>query len=173
MRNMDAESGTSASLAGGSMLRLYLPRQTPDPLQFLNSFNPGAAMPPSNSEMLALETVRRLEQTRIAAIRSNDAETMALILDNKFIYISSRGKIYDKQAYLTAVRSHGLTYSTDLDLTETDYRVDGDLVILVGLMRGHARLEREQDVYNDKNMRVWRERGREWKLLAWQSTATW
>jgi hypothetical protein len=63
-----------------------------------------------------------------------------------------------------------LTYSPDLELTETDFRVDGDVVIIVGLMLGHARIEREQDVYHHRNMRVWRERQGEWKLLAWQSS---
>ena len=54
--------------------------------------------------------------------------------------------------------------------TETDFRVDGDVVIIVGLMLGHARIEREQHVYHHRNMRVWRERQGEWKLLAWQSS---
>ena len=95
---------------------------------------------------------------------------MADILDDKFIYINNEGAIFDKASYLTAVRTHCLTYSPDLDLTETDHRVDGDLVIIVGLMLGHARHEREQHVYHHRNMRVWRARGRDWKLLAWQSS---
>jgi hypothetical protein len=37
-------------------------------------------------------------------------------------------------------------------------------------MLGHARIEREQDVYHHRNMRVWRKRQGEWKLLAWQSS---
>jgi hypothetical protein len=123
-----------------------------------------------NPDQTALESVRHLEHVRLQAIRTNDADAMALILDDKFIYISNRGKIFDKQSYLTAVRSHDLTYSPDLDLTETDCRVDGDLVILVGLMRGHARIGLEQDVFLHRNMRVWRERGHKWRLLAWQSS---
>jgi hypothetical protein len=125
----------------------------------------------SNPEMIALEAVRQLEQERIEAIRTNDADAMQRILDDKFLHINSEGKLYDKKAYVQSVRSHELAYSPDLELTETDYRVDGSIVILVGLMRGHARFDREQHVYHHKNMRVWRERGREWRLLAWQSTA--
>ncbi len=123
-----------------------------------------------NLDQTALDSVRHLEQVRLQAIRANDADAMALILDDKFIYISNRGKIFDKQSYITAVRSHELTYSIDLDLTETDYRVDGDLVILVGMMRGHARIGLEQDVFLHRNMRVWRERSHKWRLLAWQSS---
>lgn len=125
------------------------------------------------SDEATLQAVRELERLRIVAIRSNDANAMAGILDEKFIYINSSGKIYDRDSYTTAVRTHKLTYSSDLQLTETDHRVDGDLVILVGMMLGHARLDGEQQVYHLRNMRVWRARGVEWKLLAWQSSVCW
>lgn len=130
-------------------------------------------MSATNIEDVALLAVRELEKTRIEAIRCNDADAMTSLLDEKFIYINGSGKIYDRSSYITAVRSHELTYSSDLELTETDHRVDGDLVILVGMMLGHARLDGEQQVYHLRNMRVWRARGAEWKLLAWQSSVFW
>ncbi len=130
-------------------------------------------MPSNNADEAALQTVRELEKVRIAAIRDNDADTMGRVLDEKFIYINDSGKIYDRDSYITAVRSHELTYSSDLQLTETDHRVDGDLIILVGMMLGHARLDGEQQVYHVRNMRVWRARAAEWKLLAWQSSVLW
>lgn len=124
-------------------------------------------------ERNSLEAVRALERVRIEAIRKNDADAMNGIIDEKFIYINGSGKIYDRDLYVKAVRTHQLTYSSDLELTETDHRVDGDLVILVGMMLGHARLDGEQQVYHLRNMRVWRARGAEWKLLAWQSSMLW
>src|SRR3546814_4300199 len=96
---------------------------------------------------------------------------MAQVLDDKFLYINSAGEIYDKGKYLLAVRSHKLTYSIDVDLTETDHRIDGDVVILAGKMLGHARLDGEAQVYHLRSMRVWRRRNTGWKLLAWQSSA--
>jgi hypothetical protein len=131
------------------------------------------SMPNNTADEAALQTVRELEKVRIAAIRENDADTMATILDEKFIYINDSGKIYDRDSYITAVRTHELTYSSDLELTETDDRVDGDLIILVGMMLGHARLDGEQQVYHVRNMRLWRLRGAEWKLMAWQSSVLW
>src|SRR3546814_9741128 len=95
---------------------------------------------------------------------------MAQVLDDKFLYINSAGEIYDKGKYLLAVRSHKLTYSIDVDLTETDHRIDGDVVILAGKMLGHARLDGEAQVYHLRSMRVWRRRNTGWKLLAWQSS---
>jgi hypothetical protein len=127
-------------------------------------------MSENDRERVALDAVRRLEQVRRTAIRENDADAMDRILDEKFLYINSDGTLYDKRSYTTAVRSHELTYSGDFDLTETHHRVDGDVVILVGMMLGHARLAGDQQVYHLRNMRVWRARGSEWKLLAWQSS---
>lgn len=127
----------------------------------------------TNVELLALEAVRSLERVRIEAIRTNDADAMVGIIDDKFVYINGSGKIYDGDSYVKAVRTHELTYSSDLDLTETDHRVDGDLVILIGMMLGHAHLDGEQQVYHLRNMRMWRARGAGWKLLAWQSSVLW
>jgi len=127
-------------------------------------------MSENDGERIALDAVRQLEQVRRAAIRDNDADAMDRILDEKFIYINSDGTLYDKHSYTQAVRSHELTYSNDFDLTETDHRVDGDVIILVGMMLGHARLAGDQQVYHLRNMRVWRARGPDWRLLAWQSS---
>jgi hypothetical protein len=118
-----------------------------------------------------LETLRALERSRIEAIRQNDVSIMSRLLDDKFLYINSSGTIYDKQMYLRAVSSHQLTYSGDVDLTETDYRIDGDVVIIAGEMLGHARLDGEAQVYHLRSMRVWRRRDGVWRLLAWQSSA--
>lgn len=127
----------------------------------------------AGGEAAALDAVRRLEKDRIEAIRANDAATIATILDDAFIHINSSGKIYDKPTYVRAVETHQLTYSGDVDLTETDHRVDDDLVIMAGLMLGHARLDGEAQVYHLRSMRVWRRRGARWRLLAWQSSALW
>jgi ketosteroid isomerase-like protein len=126
-----------------------------------------------DADVIALNAVRALERTRIEAIRRNDADAMNRIIDEKFIYINGNGTIYDRTSYADAVRTNALTYSSDIDLTETDHRVDGDVVVLVGMMLGHAHLDGEQQVYRLRNMRVWRERGAEWKLLAWQSSMIW
>ena len=69
-----------------------------------------------------LQAVRKLERLRIVAIRSNDANAMAGILDERFIYINGSSKIYDRDSYSTAVRTHKLTYFSDLQLIETDHR---------------------------------------------------
>jgi hypothetical protein len=131
------------------------------------------AVAATESDAKVLETLRAIERRRIEAIRHNDVATMATVIDDEFLYINSSGTIYDKDKYMRAVSSHQLTYSGDVDLTETDHRIDGDVVIIAGEMLGHARLDGEQQVYHLRSMRVWRRRGTEWRLLAWQSSAIW
>jgi hypothetical protein len=130
-------------------------------------------MSADQEDRIALESVRQLERERIEAIRTNNVASIASILDDRFLHINSSGKIYNKQSYMLAVRSHQLTYSDDVELTESDHRVDDDLVIMAGKMLGHARLDGEQQVYHLRSMRVWRRRASGWKLLAWQSSALW
>lgn len=120
------------------------------------------------SELLA--PVRALERRRIEAIRQNDVREMSIILDDKFIYIDADGNVYDKEKYLRFVECHQLTYAMDVELTETDHRIDDDLIIIAGQMLGHARLDGESQVFHLRNMRLWRRRGPTWKLLAWQSS---
>jgi hypothetical protein len=132
-----------------------------------------AAPHSASDDSLSLEAVRELERRRIEAIRTNDADTMASILDPAFLYINSSGTIYDRDAYVQMVRSRQLSYADDVELTETDHRVDGDIVLMAGKMLGHARLDGDQQVFHLRSLRVWRHRETGWKLLAWQSSALW
>ena len=61
------------------------------------------------TDQAALDAVRQLEKSRIAAIRGNDADVMDQILDEKFLYINHDGTLYDKHSYTNAVRTHELT----------------------------------------------------------------
>lgn len=118
-----------------------------------------------------IDAVRALERRRVAATRSNDADALAPLLHDELIYINSVGKIYDKQEYLGEIRTHCLTYNQDFDVRETEARVLDDLIILAGIMTGHSRLDGEQQVFNYRSIGIWRKESREWRLLAWQSSA--
>lgn len=120
-----------------------------------------------------LDEVRAVEARRVAAIRANDSETIRCLLDDLFLYINSRGELYDKDSYVAAIASHEITYSDDIDMSETEHRLDEDLVVMAGVLVGHARLDREPEVYHARTMRVWRRRPSGWRLLAWQSSALW
>ena len=128
-------------------------------------------MPAAIAETDCLDRVRVLERLRIEATRINDVAALEPLLDDDLIYVNSIGDVYDKAEYLAAIQSHKLTYERDFDVHETESRDLDDIVILSGIMIGHARLDGEQQVFNYRCLSIWRRRLDDWKLLAWQSSS--
>lgn len=129
-------------------------------------------MTSNDLKLTALETVRTLERRRVEATRANDAAALAPLLDDDLMYINSVGDCFDKQDYLHALESHRLAYDEDFDVQETEFRALDGLVILVGVMLGHSRLDGEQQVFHFRCISVWREQAGEWRMLAWQSSSS-
>lgn len=128
-------------------------------------------MPAAIAETDCLNRVRLLERRRIEATRINDVAALGSLLDEDLIYINTIGDVYDKTQYLRAIETHELTYERDFDVHETESRDLDDIVILSGIMIGHARLDGEQQVFNFRCLSIWRHRLDDWKLLAWQSSS--
>jgi hypothetical protein len=122
--------------------------------------------------LTTLETVRTLERRRIAATGANDVAALGQLLDDALISINSVGDVFDKQQYLHALETHRLAYDKDFDVRETDFRALDGLVVLVGVMLGHSRLDGEQQVFHFRCISVWREQGGEWRMVAWQSSSS-
>jgi len=118
----------------------------------------------------AVETVRGRERRRIEATRANDVDALSSLLDDGLVYINSAGEVFDKQRYLRAIGSNRLSYDEDFDVRESQSRVLDGLVIFVGVMLGHSRLDGERQVFHCRCLSVWREDGGEWRMVAWQSS---
>lgn len=125
-----------------------------------------------NLTLTTLETVRTLERRRVEATGANDVASLAPLLDDSLIYINSVGDVFDKQQYLHALETHRLAYDKDFDVRETQSRALDGLVILVGVMLGHSRLDGEQQVFHFRCISVWREWNEEWRMVAWQSSSS-
>lgn len=122
-------------------------------------------------KLTTIETVRTLERRRIEATGANDVASLAPLLDDSLVYINSVGDVFDKQHYLHALESRRLSYDRDFDVRETDYRALDGLVILVGVMLGHSRLDGEQQVFHFPCIGVWRKDSGGWRMIAWQSSS--
>jgi ketosteroid isomerase-like protein len=118
-----------------------------------------------------LSRVRALERQRIDATRANDAEALAPLLHDSLIYVNSVGQIYDKPSYLREIGTNSLSYEVDFNVRETEVRVLDNLIVLAGVMLGHARLEGEQQVFHFRSLSVWHKHDGEWRMLAWQSSS--
>ena len=122
-------------------------------------------------ESASLKAVREQERRRIAAMRINDVDSLAPILDEQLIYVNSAGELYDKERYLRDISTHALSYDRDFDVNETQTRVLDDLVILAGVMLGHSRLDGEKQVFHFPCIGVWRKDSGSWRMVAWQSSS--
>lgn len=125
----------------------------------------------TDAEMTELDTVRALERRRVEMTRANDADGLESLLDENLIYVNSAGGVYDKPSYLRKIRTNCLTYDKDFDVRETEVRVLHNLIIFVGVMLGHSRLEGEQQVLRFRCLAVWRKDRAGWRMLAWQSSS--
>jgi hypothetical protein len=117
-----------------------------------------------------LSLVRGLERRRVTATRTNDVAALAPLLHDRLIYVNSIGEIYDKPGYLQQIRTNSLSYDADFDVHEKEVRWLDNLVVMAGLMLGHARLEGEQQVFHCRCLSVWRNDADGWRMLAWQSS---
>jgi hypothetical protein len=126
----------------------------------------------TSMNLTTIETVRTLERRRIEATGANDVAALAPLLDDNLVYINSVGDVFDKQHYLHALESGRLAYDKDFDVRETEFRVLNGLVILVGVMLGHSRLDGEQQVFHFRCISVWREQAGDWRMVAWQSSSS-
>lgn len=122
--------------------------------------------------LTTLETVRTLERRRVEATGANDVTALAPLLDDNLIYINSVGDVFDKPQYLHALETRRLSYDRDFDVRETDSRVLPGLVVLVGVMLGHSRLDGEQQVFHFRCISIWREQDGQWRMVAWQSSSS-
>lgn len=129
-------------------------------------------MTAKNLNLTTLETVRTLERRRIEATGANDVAALGPLLDDDLIYINSVGDVFDKQKYLHALETRRLAYDKDFDVRETEFRALDGLVILVGVMLGHSRLDGEQQVFHFRCISIWREQAGEWRMVAWQSSSS-
>ncbi len=123
------------------------------------------------AETDGLDRVRHLERLRIDATRANDVHALAPLLDDDLLYINSVGDVYDKAGYLSAIETHTLTYERDFDIRETESRDLDNIVILSGIMLGHARLDGEEQVFHFRYLSRWRRQVGAWRLVAWQSSS--
>lgn len=129
-------------------------------------------MTANDPKLMALEKVRMLERSRIAATGANDVKALEPLLDDNLVYINSVGDTFGKAEYLHALDSGSLAYDKDFDVRETEYRAFDDLVILVGIMLGHSRLDGEQQVFHFRCISVWRQQAGAWRMAAWQSSSS-
>lgn len=110
------------------------------------------------------------EQTRLTAMRANDAKTLKALTTGGMRYLHEAGVTYTRDAYVNAVATRGLVYAPDVSLEEEYNYLEGDVFMSTGVMRGHARLIGEQQVFHLRYSATWIRHTNGWRLLLVQKT---
>ena len=88
----------------------------------------GAASPEEDAK-----TVAAIDTKYQAAVKANDAATMATILADDFVLITGRGKVYTKADLLDQARTRSAVYEKQDEL-EQKVRVWGDTAVVTALL---------------------------------------
>ena len=79
------------------------------------------------------KVIAALDTRYQAAVKANDAETMAAILADDFILVTGRGTVYSKADLLAQARSRGTTYEQNEEAQQT-VRVGGKTGVITALL---------------------------------------
>jgi uncharacterized protein (TIGR02246 family) len=79
------------------------------------------------------KTVAALDTEYQAAVKRNDAETMARILADDFVLVTGRGKTYTKSDLIEQARQKTALYEKQDELSQT-VRVWGDTAVVTALL---------------------------------------
>ena len=118
-----------------------------------------------------LAAVQALEDERISAMCSQDAETLDRLLSDELYYMHSSGSVDTKASFLDAVRNGPLRYKT-VERRDVEARLAGDAT---AIFTGEASIHVEFDGAGfDLELRfvaVWVRHADAWRFEVWQSAS--
>ncbi|MEM9466859.1 MAG: nuclear transport factor 2 family protein [Actinomycetota bacterium] len=119
-----------------------------------------------------LDAVARLEDARIAAMCSQDADTLERLLSDSLVYVHSSGLVDTKASFLGHVRNGPIQYKT-FERRDVEASAASDVAVII---RGEAAVGIEFDGnpidLDFRYLAVWVKHGTDWRFEAWQSTST-
>ncbi|MGP8246955.1 MAG: nuclear transport factor 2 family protein [Bryobacteraceae bacterium] len=113
--------------------------------------------------------IRAAEKTWSKAILAKDTSTLEKLLADDLIYAHSTGIVDTKSTYLAKIAGGGLKYEA-VDFESMTVKPYGDTAVMFAHMR--IRGINQNGPFNDRllMMHVWRKSGKDWQLVAHQTT---
>lgn len=123
------------------------------------------------SEVEAAAKVRKLEQELDEAVVKGDVEFFERVLADNFTHTSQSGRRRTREEWLSG-RKPGVSSYTALNSQEVDVRLLGHAAIVTGRISPEGNQSDGSPIEGSfRFMRVWENRGGDWKLVAFQGTA--
>ncbi|MBI5769128.1 MAG: nuclear transport factor 2 family protein [Verrucomicrobia bacterium] len=117
----------------------------------------------------AADIVKRIDLSRLEAMRQSDGPALARIFSDEIVFIHSDGRSEGKASYIKAMTAGDTAY-TDLKTAEVLARqIAPEVIVLSGAQEMKKRLGPTWSDIKLKFMSVWRNEGGTWRMVAWQS----
>jgi hypothetical protein len=114
------------------------------------------------------EKVLALEKQRFAAMVARDTAFLHRVLADDLLYSHTNGMVDTKASFIRSIASGTLQYQ-QMDLDDVAFRAYKNTVVLNGVMRIKVRYNGQVLEMKIKYLDVYRQNGKDWQLVAWQS----
>jgi hypothetical protein len=115
-------------------------------------------------------TIRAEEQKRCAAMLANDVTALEALLDPRLRFHHATGAVDDKDGYLAKVTAGRIEYVAIRWDEELVTGLAPDAALLTGRMTTDVRVEGVEKRLNNRVITAWSQSGKDWRLVAFQST---
>jgi hypothetical protein len=117
-----------------------------------------------------IETIKKIEQTRINCLVSKDTATLNKIYANDVIFINTLGETLDKKRVLTLIIEPERKYTTAEIDSFTSVRIIGSTAVLMTKTTLIRRLHDVVSTLHNSQMAVYEKRKNKWLLVALHTT---
>ena len=119
----------------------------------------------------ALDTVRALEEARIDAMCSQDAEALESLLSDSMVYVHSTGMVDTKESFLGHVRNGPIQYRSIERREVTGHAAGNGTVVFTGAADAHVEFAGSPIDLRFRFLAVWARHGDSWRFEAWQAAS--
>ena len=116
-----------------------------------------------------MEIVKRIDISRLDAMRTGDGAALAKVFSEEMVFIHSDGRSESKADYVKNMTAGDTAY-TDLKTTDVVARqIAPGVIVLSGGQEMKKKLGVTWSEIKIKFLSVWRNEGGTWRMVAWQS----
>lgn len=127
------------------------------------------ALQAANSAATEIETVRRADQARLAAMMAGDGAALARLMSEELRFVHSDGRIETKAEYVRNLMAGDTAYADAKTAGVEALQPAPGVVVLIGAQEMRKRLGPSWSEIKLRYLAVWRNEGGTWRMYAWQS----
>jgi hypothetical protein len=124
----------------------------------------------SHAQNKDIETIKKIEQTRISCLVSKDTATLNKIYADDVIFINTLGETLDKKRVLTLIIEPDRKYTTAEIDSFTSVRIIGSTAVLMTKTTLIRTLHNVVSTLHNSQMAIYEKRKNKWLLVALHTT---